>query len=216
MNYLVDVLTSLVVPSVLIGAVAWVAKAIVTHKLSGDIERTRSRLQHDVEAYKADLQQDVEAFKANLTIEANRDNTVFSRLHERRAEVIAELYAALVAAEAAVRHYLSEMGAPTPPAGQTLAGVALTAMWHLQVTAESKQIWFTPDTAAKVDSVVTALRQAWNLGAFGKRYEEPNESTLKMVETAWNTVYEKVPALRAALEAEFRDLLSVELRPKRV
>jgi hypothetical protein len=190
----IDLLKSIVPDSVLILAVAWLAKSITTHRLSKDVER----------------------FRADLTIEAHRDNAVFSRLHERRAEVIAELYAALVAAEAAVRHYLNPMGAPTPPAGQTLTDVALTAMWHLQGTAESKQIWFTPDTAAKVDAIVAALRQAWNMGASGQRYEHPNESTVKMIETAWNTVFEKVPALRAALESEFRDLLAVELRPKRM
>jgi hypothetical protein len=189
-----DLLKTVLPDTVLIAAVAWLSKAITTHRLSRDIER----------------------FRSDLVIEAHRDNTVFSRLHERRAEIIAELYAALVAAEAAVRQYLNPMGAPTPPAGQTLAEVALTAMWHLQGTAESKKIWFAPDTAAKVDAIVATLRQAWNMGASGQRYEYPKESTLKMIEAAWNTVFEKVPALRAALETEFRDRLAVELRPKRM
>jgi hypothetical protein len=187
----IDLLKTVLPQAVLIAAVAWLAKAITTHRLSKDIER----------------------FKSNLLIEATRDNTVFSRLHERRAELIAEVYAALVAAENAVRHYLNPIGAPTPPEGKTPASVALAAMWHLQKTADDHRIWFTPDAAAKIDSVVSALRTGWNKGAIGGRYSQPNESVAAMVTDAWSMVSETVPSLRATLESEFRELLAVQLRP---
>jgi hypothetical protein len=188
-----ELLKSIVPDSVLIVAVAWLAKIITTHRLA----------------------KDVESFKATLTIEANRDNTVFSRLHERRVLVIAEVYAALVSAESAVGHYITKMGAPTPPEGKTLTDVALAAMWKLVDAVDTHRIWFTPETAAKLDDIVAALRKSWNLSAIGSRNSNPNERVLAMVDDAYKLVTEKVPELRAAVEAEFRALLAVELRPKK-
>jgi hypothetical protein len=188
-----DLLKSIVPDSVLILAVAWLAKAITTHRLT----------------------KDVESFKTNLAIEASRDNTVFSRLHERRVLVIAEVYAALVSAESAVAHYITKMGAPTPPEGKTLTDVALAAMWKLVDAVDTHRIWFTPATAGKLDEVVVALRRSWNLSAIGDRHSNnQNERVLAMVEDAYRLLTEKVPELRATVEEEFRALLAVELRPK--
>lgn len=184
---LTDLLQSLVPVAIGIPAVAWLAKKITTHRLSLDVEK----------------------FKADLTIEAARDNTVFSRLHERRVLVIAEVYGALVAAESAVGHYITQMGAPPLPDGKTQVDVTLTAMWKLVETVDMHRIWFTPDTAAKLDATVAALRSAWNLSSMGQKYP----SASNMVEAGYNLVKEKVPELRAAVEAEFRALLAVELRP---
>jgi hypothetical protein len=189
-----ELLRSIVPVAVGIPAVAWLAKAITTHRLAKDVEK----------------------FKADLTIEANRDNTVFSRLHERRILVIADVYAALVAAESAVGHYITKMGAPTPPEGKTLTDVALAAMWKLVDAVDTHRVWFTPETAAKLDDTVAALRKTWNLSAIGQSHSNPNERVLEMVDAAYKLVSEKVPLLRAAVELEFRALLAVELRPTRV
>ena len=189
-----ELLPSLVPVVVGIPTVAWLAKAIITHRLAKDVEN----------------------FKTDLTIEANRDNTVFSRLHERRELVIAEVYAALVAAESAVSHYSTQMGALAPPEGKTLTDVALTAMWKLVDAVDMHRIWFTPETAAKLDNIVSALRSSWNMGAIGQHQLNPNERTIEMVNNAYTLITEKVPALRAAVELEFRALLAVGLRPPRV
>jgi plasmid replication DNA-binding protein KfrA len=78
------------------------------------------------------------------------------------------------------------------------------------------RIWFTPETAAKLDDIVVALRKSWNLSAFGQHHSNPDERTLEMVDKAYKLVTEKVPELRAAVELEFRGLLAVELRPTHV
>jgi hypothetical protein len=185
---LADLLETLVPVAIGIPAVAWLAKAITTHRLSLDVEK----------------------FKADLAIEANRDHTVFSRLHERRVLVIAEVYAALVSAESSVRYYINNMGAPPLPEGKTQVDVTLTAMWKLVDTVDMHRIWFTPDTAAKLDATVAALRSSWNLSAYGQKYRDETD----MVEKGYKLVKEQVPELRATVEAEFRALLAVELRPK--
>jgi hypothetical protein len=183
-----ELLQSIVPVAIGIPAVAWLAKSITTHRLAKDVEK----------------------FKADLAIEANRDNTVFSRLHERRVLVIAEVYAALLAAESAVGHYITQMGAPPLPEGKTQVDVTLAAMWKLVDAVDMHRIWFTPDTAAKLDNIVAALRSSWNLSSMGQRHGR----AVEMVENGYKLVSEKVPELRSSVEVEFRALLAVELRPK--
>jgi hypothetical protein len=83
-------------------------------------------------------------------------------------------------------------------------------MWKLVDTVDMHRIWFTPDTAAKLDATVAALRSSWNLSAYGQKYRDETD----MVEKGYKLVKEQVPELRATVEAEFRALLAVELRPK--
>jgi hypothetical protein len=186
----IELLQSIVPVAVGIPAVAWLAKAITTHRLALDVEK----------------------FKADLAIEAARDNTVFSKLHERRVLVIAEVYAALVSAESAVGHYITQMGAPPLPAEKTQVDVTLAAMWKLVEAVDMHRIWFTPATAAKLDATVAALRSSWNLSAIGQK----STNTADMVVKGYELVKEQVPELRAAVELEFRALLAVELRPPHV
>jgi len=192
-----------VVPaSVLIAAVAWLAKTVTTHQLGLDVER-----------FKEDLQRSVDAFKSELAIDAHRRNTIFTRLHERRVDCIAELYAALTAAELAVHHYVTPMGAPALTPGGTHMQNAVDAMWTLMRTAEARRIWFRPETSKRIDEVVGELRSAYNLMAVGQHAanQQPSETTYKMWFDAWTKVSEKVPALRGTLETDFRTLLGVEL-----
>jgi hypothetical protein len=188
----IQLLQTIVPVAIGIPAVAWLAKKIVTHQLTKDVER----------------------FRSDLTIEAARDNTVFSRLHERRILKIDEVYAVLVTAESAVSHFITEWGAPPLPDGKKPADVALAAMWKMVDTVDTHRIWFTRETTAKLDDLVAALRTSWNLGASGKKYPNPDERILKMVDDARDLVTIKVPVLREVVEAEFRTLLAVELRPK--
>jgi len=52
--------------------------------------------QRDIERLKADLARDTEVARAQLSAIAFERQTRFSRLHERRVEVIADLYRRLV------------------------------------------------------------------------------------------------------------------------
>jgi len=195
----IELFKSIVPNSVLILAVAWLAKAITTNNLAKDLERDR-----------ADLQRSIEGFKQELAIEAHRRNTVFSRLHERRAEVIAEVYEALSNAEMAVAHYVIS-GSPVLPSGKTHREEAVSTMWTVMHTAEAHRIWFAPETALKIERIVSALRTAYNVGPVGKHSDKPQQNQMsdetiqRTLEEVSLTMYET----RAALEVEFRQLLGV-------
>lgn len=84
-----EVLKTLGSSAILVGALAWFAKSLLTTLLSKDLEVFKSDLQ-------VSSQQGIESFKSSLQIETQRRSIEFSALHTKRAEFIAELYAKLL------------------------------------------------------------------------------------------------------------------------
>lgn len=70
------------------GAFVLLAKTLSKHLLSMDLERFKADL-------RATNEKELEQLKAELRIAAFQQETTFARLHEKRAEVIAELYVKL-------------------------------------------------------------------------------------------------------------------------
>lgn len=68
------IITQTAVSGITLATVAYLLKALISQQLAKDME----------------------AFKRQLAVEAERDRVRFSRLHERRAEVIEEVYKRLV------------------------------------------------------------------------------------------------------------------------
>ncbi len=73
------------------GALAWLTKSIITHFPSKDVEKYKTQL-----AYES--AREMEEFKAQLQITIKEHDVRFNKLHEKRAEVISELYGLLNAA----------------------------------------------------------------------------------------------------------------------
>jgi len=85
--------------TVLIGAVAWLTRSIIVHFLSKDIENYKMRL-------KAETDQKLEELRNSFRMRAFEHETRFLRLHEKRAEILAELYKKLVEAASAARVFV--------------------------------------------------------------------------------------------------------------
>jgi hypothetical protein len=77
--------------SILIAAVAWLIKTIVVHLLSKDVEVYKVRIS-------AETERELESFKATVHAKAMEHEVRFSELHEKRGEIIAELYKRLMIA----------------------------------------------------------------------------------------------------------------------
>ncbi len=88
------------------GAISWLIKSIITHFLSRDTESYKSQLTRDVENYKIQLNteatKEIEKLKGSLQITAKEHEVRFSKLHEKRAEIISKLYSKLYQADVSV------------------------------------------------------------------------------------------------------------------
>ena len=84
-EFILDLLKTLGTTAIVVAASAWVIRSLITHFLSRKIE-----------AYKIELKNEsdrrMEELKSSLQMIAQERQIVFMRLHERRAEIVAESY----------------------------------------------------------------------------------------------------------------------------
>lgn len=74
--------------AILAASVTWLTKSIITHLLSKDVEAYKSRIV-------SESAREIEQFKAQLQMTAREHEVRFSKLHEKRADIISELYVLL-------------------------------------------------------------------------------------------------------------------------
>ena len=91
-----DVLTTVLVSAILIPAIAWLTKTIITHRLSLEAEKFKSKLEEQAAKFQADVDRKL-----------HEHSVVFTRLHEKRVEAVEKIHAALVESAAAAEVYLN-------------------------------------------------------------------------------------------------------------
>lgn len=224
-----DILRTLGGMAILVAALAWLSKTLLTAFLSKDLERFKSDLQ-------ASSQISVESFKASLQLEAQRHAVTYSALHSKRAELVAELYSRIVELYRGVLELSKELGAREARADEySKSGAQESEPWELlpgihtlSQSEESKatslhsayrdfvqfytekKIYFSPEVCNLIDSFATLA------GYMGVMYQnvalrdEDNQPFVNpIVLSAWEKSGDKIPALLAAVENEFRGLLGV-------
>jgi len=85
-EFILELLKTLGTTAIAIGAAAWVIKSVITHFFSRKIEAYKIEL-------KGESDKTIEEVKSRLQVLATERQIIFSRLHEKRAEIVAESYA---------------------------------------------------------------------------------------------------------------------------
>lgn len=224
-----DILRTLGGMAILVAALAWLAKKLLTALLSKDLERFKSELQYS-------SQINLESFKASLQREAQRQAVEHAALHAKRAELIAELYSRIVCLYDEFLGLSRELGAREVRAEEYKTSKSSKAQpWELktgihtlssseEATAKAlqkeykdfsrfyreKKIYFSEDVCTLIDSFTSLT------GYMGIMYEnvairdDDDQSYVNpMVFAVWEKVGNQIPTLLAALEKEFRVLLGV-------
>jgi hypothetical protein len=156
------------------------------------------------------LEKDVENFKAALQQAAVEHQIRFSKLHEKRAEVLAELYRLLVAAYWEVSEFTSPLQVGDPDRKKQYAS-AINAVASYFRFFDQHRIWLPPALCDPLEAFARQLRTPTiNLGVY-LQIERPTDKTLaeqsEVWDRAWGAVNDDVPKLRLAIETEFRNLL---------
>ena len=157
------------------------------------------------------LAKDIEKFKAELHVAAVEHQVRFSKLHEKRAEVLAELYNLLVAATWQATNFAFPMQWAGDPDKKTQYVTAVNAIAEYFRFFDQHRIWLPAKLCDPLEAFAKQLRTPTiHLGVY-LGIEHPTEKTLKEREeawaNAWDSVEKDIPKLRAAIEAEFRELL---------
>ncbi|UGX97138.1 hypothetical protein G6321_00019200 [Bradyrhizobium barranii subsp. barranii] len=189
--------TNLAIPGVTgataAGLVIWLSKAWISEKIKGQIKH-----EYDIE---------IERIKSVLNIAAAERQLLFSRLYEKRADVIAQVYAALKAAISATSTYTRSL---TMDKGQRegdrrTASEAVAALTKLH---DCKRLFLPQSTAAALDTIIRELQKSFVLYSTGPDLGLGNT---KDQAAQWQGVIERLDRLSnqtvEELEHEFRVLL---------
>lgn len=174
------------------------------------ITRDTIKFQSDLQA-KADAA--IEHLKSELQITTIEHQERFSRLHEKRATVVADLYGLLVEALWEAESFLSVMEWAGEPNKQEKHKIAMKHLVELYRFFDKHRIYLPPDLCSSMDKLIGEVRtHVIKFGVF-VRYTDDNinERTALQKDEAWNSgwhaIKNQIPVARAQLEAELRALL---------
>jgi len=223
-----SLITTVVTSTTVIAAVAWLARALISQRLTRDIERFKAALA-------TENTRSIEELRVNLQLEAQRQQIVFGSLHARRAEVIVELYGKLDELDRAVHSVVGQQWfreiredsdrlslSPKEPY-ELRAGYEVLSREEQddvedlsRVASDFSQfygrlkIYFTPeacDLMNRFGLLSSFLASNYHNIALkdreGKPYVNPK------VKQVWDAAVGTIPQLKVLLEKEFRSLLGV-------
>lgn len=187
-------------------AAAWLTRSLVTHFLSKDVEKFKAELslQHTlaIERARSDFQRLLKEHEIK-----------FERLHEERAERVAELYQHIVETNDAVDGCLKAFEEKPNKIRSDLAVEAIRRADQLAEYVTRNQIYFSRSLARELRELYTCLM---DVGITYKMYCEDMRQN-KDCSDFVNLLGEVQTDTRGALnttEEEFRKLLGVEQDPE--
>jgi hypothetical protein len=211
-----DIIRTLGGMAILVAALAWIAKALLTTLLSKDLEQ----------------------FKSSLKIEAQRRSIEFSNLHAKRAELIADLYSRMMLLHKGILSLTMEMGRREVRVKEHKKKRAnANEVWRIQVGIHTlssreeeiaialqnasrdffnfyteKKIYFSHEICDQIDSFAAlAGYMAMMYQNVAIKDEDGQLLVDPVVAEFWEKAWNRFPQLQASLETEFRLLLGVKV-----
>ncbi|SRR6266581_4676937 len=171
----------------------------------------------DTKAFELDLKAKsdaaIEHLRSDLQLATIEHQVRFSRLHDMRATVIAELYGHLVESLWEAESFLSPMEWVGEPNKVEKHRTAMNKLVDLYRYFDKHRIYLPPELCTSLESLVREVRShVVQFGVYVRLQDEIlNESTRKEKEKTWNegwdAIKNQVPQARQRLEEEFRSLL---------
>lgn len=169
----------------------------------------------EIEKFKSQATLEVEKLRSQLSIAAAEHNVRFSKLHEKRAEVIAELYGLLAKARSALTSFVSGEDSAfvdEPLPWQERENAAGKALRDLDDMFGPNRIFVPKSVAEKIDQIRQAYGTHYLFGLAGHSSQDEDDRAAILQETAGRITAISVTAL-IELETEFRKLLGDEIEP---
>jgi hypothetical protein len=178
------------------GALAWLIKSIITHFLSKDVEKYKSRLS-------AEAAREIEQFKNQLQMVALEHEVRFSKLHEKRAEIIADFWGLLYEADMSVRTLEVRIKEKhTESVVVAAAKQAHEACKDAFKFYEKNRLYFSKDLSDKIHRILSTME----LTAAAYPYAEVRTSALEI----WDKQSRQIMSIMDDVEHEFRVMLGAE------
>jgi hypothetical protein len=207
-----QILEQLGISGLIIGGISWVLKMLGQDFISRRFSAYEKELDIKSKEFQATLDADLQTHKAKL----DKEHTKFQKLHEKRLEVIMELYKAIVKLDIALQ-LLTAIVKPIPN-GTDLKEMeqeqmknASDAYQEFQRFYLDNKIFFNSETCIIIDKLKNTYWEGFWQGTIRQRLPPAPtfQQTIDEARKASETVTEHIPPIKEKLEIEFRKLLGV-------
>jgi hypothetical protein len=210
----------------LLVVLGFLARSLIQTLLTKDIKKFEADLQatatSQLERLRADLKAQgdvsIEQLKSRLQQATIEHQVRFTKLHETRAEVIAEMYERIIDAEQEGMQFVTVEGYDIGTDIQREAREKTQAtMRELYLFIEKRQIYLPVAICASLKSHLANMSEhIYGVGAYGAVRPFTSEKQLEqhyVFVAAYKAFSQELPAARKVLEDEFRRMLDVERPP---
>jgi hypothetical protein len=190
----------------LLAVLAFAGKSLLEKLIARDTKRFESDL-------KAKSDFAIEHLKSELQLKTIEHQVRFSRLHEKRANVIAELYGHLVETLWEAESFLSPMEWAGEPSKEEKHRIAMEKLVEFFRFFDKHRIYLPEGVCGSLEKLALEVRShVINFGVYVRFHDQSlNDHTREQKEKAWNegwdAIKNQVPQARKLLEDEFRALL---------
>jgi hypothetical protein len=202
------------------GILAFLVRSLVVNFLNRDLEAYRSKLNEGLEAHKSALTKDVEAFKSTLELVSIEHQIRFSKLHDKRAQVIQDLYVKLVRLDTAMHSVLKMFQTEGEP--NIDEKIALYFKLHNELIEFflPNRIFFGKDTCRVINDLLLLSREAYldittyPVDTSSPEYKYGPRELMKERHDFWKKARKlfetDISNLKEQIEAQFREMLGVK------
>lgn len=202
MQFILELLKTVGTAAVVAAAAAWLTKSVLTHFLSRNIASYKAEL-------KRQSDREIEEVKSRLQIVASERQIVFSRLHEKRVEIVAETYTLIHKVNSKAIGLISEVfhaGLRTP---KDRAQEVFDDCLKFYDFFQQHRIYFSEELCNMMDKFVALIGET-NVAVrrapdnLDHSTEDGKEAYLKMA-----ILMDRLPEIKKSIEKYFRTLLGV-------
>jgi hypothetical protein len=188
--------------AIIVSAVAWVVKSVVTHFLDRDVEEYKSQLA-------TESAREIENLKTQLQLTAKEHEVRFSKLHEKRAEIIADLYSKLSRAHRESNILMFRIEQKEDEASlKTAADFAYKASISASGFFEGNQLYLSKELSDSIRRILSTMQ----LTSLSFPYDGDIRTRGLDI---WKEQSQKISAIMSKLEKEFRLMLGSEKEPEK-
>lgn len=196
----------------LLAVLGLLAKSLLEKLITRDTRRFEADL-------KAKSDAAIEHLRSDLQLRSIEHQVRFSRLHEKRASVIAELYGHLVETLSEAESFLSPMEWLGEPDKAEKHRIAMNKLVDFFRYFDKHRIYLPEEMCGSLEAVAMKVRShIIEFGVYvGFNDQSMNDHTREQKQKAWNggwdAIKNQVPQARKLLEEEFRMLLGATAIP---
>ncbi|OGP59759.1 MAG: hypothetical protein A2V67_03165 [Deltaproteobacteria bacterium RBG_13_61_14] len=203
--------------ALLLVVLGFLFRSLILHLLSKNIESYKAILEKELESFKIKLQHDkdreIEMLRKDLEMKALEHEIRFSKLHDRRAVIIAEFYAKFIEAYYSAGEFLNSIGYEGQPSKEKLGEKTYKQIREMDRYFNLNRLYFDEALCGKIGDVIEGIFDPTIKFILALQEEKETGGEHRAI-NEWiislKAYQEKVPEIKRLIEDEFRKILGVK------